>query len=80
MPTARVSEKARRMLRELARETGRTMQEVLEEAIEAYRRRVFLERCNAAYAALRSDPQAWEEEMQERREWEGTLADDLEGD
>lgn len=80
MPTARVSEKARRMLRELAKATGRTMQEVLEEAIDAYRRHVFLEQCNAAFAALRSDPEAWEEEMQERREWEGTLADDLDGD
>ena len=80
MPTARVSEKARRILRELARETGRTMQEIIEEAVEAYRRRIFLERCNKAYAALRGDRRAWEEELEERKEWEGTLADGLEGE
>ena len=73
-----VTEKAHRLLKELARERGLPMTRTLEEALECYRRQLFLQRSNEAFAALRADPQAWEEELRERREWEGTLADDLE--
>jgi AbrB family looped-hinge helix DNA binding protein len=38
---------------------------------------LLLEETNRAYAALRADPQAWEEELAERRRWETTLADGL---
>jgi hypothetical protein len=43
-------------------------------------RRRMLEQANRAYAALRADPEAWAEELEERRAWEATLADDIEGD
>ena len=76
----RITEKAHRLLKELARERGLPMTRTLEEALECYRRQLFLKRANEAYAALRADPQAWEEELRERREWEGTLADGLEPD
>jgi hypothetical protein len=33
---------------------------------------------NAAYAALREDPAAWAEEMEDQKVWDGTLADGLE--
>lgn len=38
----------------------------------------FWQETNAAYAALRNDPQAWQEELAERAITEGTLADGLE--
>ncbi|MBI2941403.1 MAG: toxin-antitoxin system protein [Chloroflexi bacterium] len=76
--TVRISEAARETLRALAAQMGEPMQRVLEKAIEEYRRRQFFEEVNAAYAALRSDPEAWEEELAERRLLEGTLTDDLE--
>lgn len=76
----RVTEKAHRLLKELARERGLPMTRTLEEALECYRRQVFLQKSNEAFAALRADLQAWEEELRERREWEGTLADDLESE
>ena len=44
---------------------------------EEVRRRQFLEEVNAAYAALQEDPEAWQEELEERRLWEVTLADGL---
>jgi hypothetical protein len=59
---------------------GRTMQDVLAEAVEAYRRQRFLEGANAEYAALRADPTAWAEEQAERAAWDATLADGLEGE
>ncbi len=76
--TVRISETARRKLRELAEKERQPMQVVLEAAIEQYRRRRLLEEANAAYAALRNDPNAWAEEQAERAEWEATLADSQE--
>jgi hypothetical protein len=32
---------------------------------------------NHAYARLRANPEAWAEELKERKAWEGTLADGL---
>ena len=53
------------------------MQAVVEEAIELYRRQLFLEEVNAAYESLRRDPAAWSEVAEERLEWDATLADGL---
>ncbi len=77
MPTAtvRISDETRRTLRELAARRGGSMQAVLDEAVEEYRRRRFLDEANAAFAALRANRKAWEDEMEERRAWDNTLAD-----
>ncbi len=40
-------------------------------ALEDIKRRNFFNKANAAYEALKSDPIAWQEELQERAEWEG---------
>lgn len=37
-----------------------------------------LKQANKAYAALRNDPKAWSEELEERTLWEATLFDGLE--
>ena len=76
--TVRIREETREALRQLANEVGEPMQEVLAKAVEAYRRQRILESTNAAYAALRADPEAWQSMEQERREWEATLANGLE--
>ncbi|WP_414620132.1 hypothetical protein [Calothrix sp. CCY 0018] len=50
--------------------------------IEAYHQETnhtsFFEAANKAYDALRNNPEAWQEELQERQLWENTLADGLE--
>ena len=76
----RVTDETRAILRDLSQEMNEPMQQVLAKAVEAYRRRRILELSNAAYAALRSDPQAWQEMLDERAEWDATLMDGLEGD
>jgi predicted transcriptional regulator len=76
--TIRVSLHTRNLLQELAQTSGSSMQAVLEQALEQYRRQQLLEATNAAYAALRADPDAWAELEQERLTWEQTLADGLE--
>lgn len=75
--TVRLAETTRATLRQLAVQTGEPMSVVLDKAVDAYRRQCIFEQANAAYAALRSDPNAWAEELAERQEWEATLADDL---
>jgi hypothetical protein len=57
--------------------TGEPVQQVLEEAVERYRRERFFAEFHAAYARLAGDRTAWQEEMDERAELEGTLADGL---
>lgn len=46
--------------------------------VELQRRQRVLEEANAAYTALRDDPEAWAAEQAERALHEGTLADGLE--
>mgnify|MGYP000213684800 FL=1 len=65
-------------LQELAARSGESIQEILDKAIEQYRRQKFLEEANNAYAALRNNPEAWASEIEEREAWDVTLADGLE--
>jgi predicted transcriptional regulator len=76
--TIRVSLRARDLLQELAQTSGSSMQAVLEQALEQYRRQQLLEATNAAYAALRAAPEARANLEQERLAWEQTRADGLE--
>jgi len=78
--TVRVPSEIRRTLQQLATESQQSMQSVLAKAVEEYKRRWILERTNEAYAALRSQPDLWKEEQEERCVWEATLGDDLEDD
>ena len=57
---------------------GESINEVAEKAVELFRRQQLLETTNAAYAALRHDPDAWQKLKAERATLEGTLADGLE--
>jgi hypothetical protein len=71
----RVEAELRDLLRVISKETGKPAGEILEEALELYRRRRFLEEANRSFAALRRDPKRWKEELAERRAWESTLMD-----
>lgn len=64
-------------LAELAETTGEPVETVLDHAVEDYRRRDLFDGLNADFAALRDDPEAWEEEQRERKVWDFTLADGL---
>ena len=76
----RISAEGRERLRELARKERQPMGAILERAIERYRRASFLEGANAAYAALKSDPSAWADELAERKRWESAGTDGLESE
>ena len=71
----RVSESTHQTLRILSAEVGESMQNLMEQAVEQYRRRLFLEGLNEDFKTLREDPQAWREELEERALWDNTLLD-----
>ena len=76
-PTVRISEASHQLLKQLAEQTGQTMTDVLDKALDAYRRKLFFEQMNAGYAELRADPEAWAEHLAERKLWDATLMDGL---
>ena len=77
MAVLRTNETTHKRLKELAETTDLPIQTVLDHAVETYRRTVFLEQLNRDFAALRADPQVWQEEQEERTLWEQALADGL---
>ena len=76
--TIRVSNHTRDLLHQLAQRSGVSMQSVLEQALEQYRRQQVLEATNTAYAALNANAEAWADLERERSDWDQTLADGLE--
>ena len=74
----RITKHTHQQLAVLAKENGMSMQTVLDRAVEVYRRQSFLDALNEDFTALRAKPDEWEEEMEERKLWEQTLADGLE--
>jgi len=73
--TIRITSRSRDAVRELARETGLQQQEILDLAVEAYRRQLFLRNANSAFAALRDNPAAWTAETEERQVWDTVVGD-----
>jgi predicted transcriptional regulator len=75
--TVRISPKGHRILSQLAAESKASMPEVLEEALEAFRRRRFLEQAAAAYDSLAVDAAGTAAYGEELASMEGALGDGL---
>ncbi|MEK0194693.1 hypothetical protein [Microcoleus anatoxicus] len=71
--TVTISHTSYQALAEISASSGKSIQTVLEQAIEQYRRQQFLTAANQAYLALRDRPEAWQEELEEREAWDITL-------
>lgn len=78
--TIRINPSTLQVLKQVAIQAGEPMQTILDKAIEAYRRQLFLEQVNKSFAALQKKPELWMEELSERQEWETILNDDLRED
>ena len=76
--TARISRRSDSIIQEMVSLTGRSKVEVIELALETYRRNERMHLLNESYQQMRSNKAAWDEELQERQELEGTLGDGLE--
>lgn len=75
--TVRIHRETRDSLREIASRAGRTMPEILDQAVEQLRRHQFLEGLSEDFAALREDSDSWQQELDERAAWDATVGDDL---
>lgn len=69
----RIRETSHRILKRIAEESGQTMMDVLDRALEDYHRKQFFEQLNAGYAELQADPEAWSEHLAERKSWGAAL-------
>lgn len=78
--TVRVKPATHAKLRLIAEQSGRSMPEVLDDAVETLRRRQLFEAADLAYAKLRENPKAWQAELAERQMWDNALRDGLEND
>jgi hypothetical protein len=74
----RISDTAYKKLCSLEIEMGDSKQRIIQNALEKIARENLLRKANQAYEALKSDASAWAEELEERKELEGTLGDGLE--
>lgn len=73
--TIRVSAPTRDRFAALARQTGRPMSQLLDDAADALERRMFFDSLAAGYERLRADKQAWSEIQAERAAESGALRD-----
>ncbi len=73
----RITENAYDRLDQLALETGSSKQRIIDQALENLARKHFLEKTNKGFAALKNNATKWDEELNERDEWE-TINDGLE--
>lgn len=80
MSQVRVSENTHEALRSLSRKEGKSMQDIIDKAIEYYRRRSFLRGLSDDFQALTADPEAWREHQSEMALWDNTWRDGLENE
>jgi hypothetical protein len=75
MRQTRVSERSHQVIRRISQETGLTSEQIVEQALDLLERDRLLDAINAGFAALKSDPAAWEADRAERELWDVTLGD-----
>lgn len=76
--TARISSGSDAILEELVAKTRKTKIEIIDAALEIYSFRERMRLLNEDYENLRSNTEAWEKELEERSQLEGTISDGLE--
>jgi len=76
----RIRDEDHEMVKQLAEGTGMSISEVVSRALEEYRRKHFLYGLADDFAALRVRDGDWEDEIEERRAWDGVLGDDIESE
>ena len=74
----RIHDKTYNIISEIACKNGESRQDILDRAIEDYRRKQFIMEANKAYDILKNNPEKWQSEKKEREEWDVTLNDGLE--
>lgn len=80
MTTAKISPATSRILERLQRRYHKPKTVLIDLALKKYEDQMLLEEINEGYGRLKADKMAWEGELKERRELEGTIGDGLENE
>jgi hypothetical protein len=67
----RIKRSTHKQLRNLAAYTGKSVSVCAAIAVEEYERKLFWQKVNDEFAALRQDTVAWKHELEERAAWDG---------
>lgn len=78
MTTAKISQQSAHILDRLHRKYHKSKTALIDQALKKYEDQIILDEINEGYARLKADRKAWEEELKERKELEGSLGDGLE--
>ncbi len=78
--TVRVEDSLHATLREIAAEEHRPIGQVIEDAIQRYRKEKFWRGVHEDFARLRADPVAWKSYQDEVTLWDSTAGDGLENE
>jgi predicted transcriptional regulator len=73
MTTAKISDQSAHRLDRLQRRFHKSKIVLIDLALKQFEDQIFLEEINAGYARLKADKNAWNEELKERQELEGTI-------
>ena len=65
------------VLLRISKQSGDNLQTLLDKAVEQYRRQMFLLQANQAFVTLRKNELLWQDELNERQEWDRTLTDEI---
>lgn len=76
----RINSKTHKLLQEIKKDSGKTMQEIISKALEHYREIQFWNEVDEAYLKLKSNKKAYKQEIEERKLWEKTLSDGIKSD
>ena len=75
--TVRIREDTHETLRDLRRQTGQPMPDLVARAVDQFYRSLLIAETNCGYAQLREDADAWAGEQAELAVLEGSLSDGL---
>lgn len=75
--TVRINRQTYNEIKELAEKQHKNMQNIIDLAIKHFMKIQYFQEMNLSYTRLRENQEAWEDEQNEREDWETTLQDDL---
>src|SRR6056297_1030775 len=77
--TVRIDDETNQLINDMSRTLSKTKKDILKEAVYQYRKIMLFKQVDNEYAELQSNREEWEEEQQERSEWDTTVGDGIDG-
>ena len=77
--TVRIDDETNQVINDMSRTLSKTKKDILKDAVYQYRKIMFFKHVNDEYAELQNHEEKWEEEQQERKEWDATVGDGIDG-